>query len=105
RGGMIASRRWSAMANETPDQRSRDRALAQLKKRRDPHGHILAYLLVNGFLVPIWAITGVHGFFWPVLLMAAEGARLVKNAWDVYWRPEITEQDIRHEMEREHTRS
>jgi len=23
------------------------------------------------------------------------------NAWDVYWRPRITEQDIRREMERE----
>jgi hypothetical protein len=23
------------------------------------------------------------------------------NAWDVYWRPRISEQDIQHEMERE----
>jgi len=23
------------------------------------------------------------------------------NAWDVYWRPQITEQDIQHEIERE----
>jgi 2TM domain-containing protein len=93
------------MVNETPDQRSRDRALAQLKKRRDFHGHLLVYLLVNGFLVTIWAITGVHGFFWPVFVIAAWGIGLVMNAWDVYWRPEITEQDIQREMEREHTRS
>jgi len=26
---------------------------------------------------------------------------VVMNAWDVYWRPQITEQDIQHEIERE----
>jgi len=27
------------------------------------------------------------------------------NAWDVYWRRDITEEDIQHEIEREHSRS
>jgi len=27
------------------------------------------------------------------------------NAWDVYWRRDITEDDIQHEIEREHSRS
>ena len=26
---------------------------------------------------------------------------VVMNAWDVYWRPQITQQDIQHEIERE----
>ena len=90
------------MVNETPDQRSRDRALTQLKKRHDFRGHLLVYLLVNGFLVTIWAITDGHGFFWPAFVIAAWGIGLVMNAWDVYWRPEITEHDIEREMEREH---
>lgn len=43
---------------------------------------------------------GAAGFFWPVFFIAAWGIGLVMNAFDVYWRREITEQDIQHEMER-----
>ena len=89
------------MAIDTREQAPRDRAVQRLKKRRDFHAHLLVYALVNGFVVAIWAITGSAGFFWPVFVMAAWGIGLVMNAWDVYWRPEITEQDIQHEMERE----
>jgi hypothetical protein len=90
-----------AMAIDTREQAPRDRAAQRLKKRRDFHAHLLVYALVNGFVVAIWAITGSGGFFWPVFLIAAWGIGLVMNAWDVYWRREITEQDIQHEMERE----
>jgi hypothetical protein len=92
-----------AMAIDTREQAPRDRAVQRLKKRRDFHAHLLVYVLVNGFLVVIWAITG-SGFFWPVFPIAAWGIGLVLNAWDVYWRQEITEQDIEHEMEREDRR-
>ena len=74
--------------------------MQRLKKQRDFHAHLLVYLLVNGFVVVIWALTGSAGFFWPVFLIAAWGIGLVMNAWDVYWRREITEQDVQHEMER-----
>jgi hypothetical protein len=92
-----------AMAIDTREQAPRDRAVQRLKKRRDFRAHLLVYGLVNGFLVVIWAITG-SGFFWPVFPIAAWGIGLVLNAWDVYWRHEITEQDIEHEMEREDRR-
>lgn len=92
------------MVNDISDQASRDRAVTQLKKRRDFHGHILVYVLVNAFLVVIWAVAGPHGFFWPVFPMVGWGIGVVMNAWDVYWRPEITEDDIQHEVEREHSR-
>jgi hypothetical protein len=36
--------------------------------------------------------------------MAAWGIGLVLSAWDVYWRREITEQDIRREIQREDRR-
>lgn len=93
------------MVNDTPDQASRDRAVAQLKKRRDFRGHLLIYVLVNAFLVVIWAVTDLHGFFWPVFPIVGWGIGVVMNAWDVYWRREITEVDIEHEIEREHSRS
>jgi hypothetical protein len=92
-----------AMAIDTREQAPRDKAVQRLKKRRDFRAHLLVYVLVNGFLVVIWAITG-SGFFWPVFPIAAWGIGLVLNAWDVYWRHEITEQDIEHEMEREDRR-
>jgi hypothetical protein len=89
-----------AVAIDTRDQALRDKAVQRLKKRRDFHAHLLMYVLVNGFVVLIWALTGSAGFFWPVFLIAAWGIGLVMNAWDVYWRREITEQDIQHEIER-----
>ena len=89
------------MATDTREQAPRDKAVQQLKKRRDFYGHLLLYTLVNAFLVVIWAITDLHGFFWPVFPIAGWGIIVVLNAWDVFWRPEITEEDIQHEIKRE----
>jgi len=49
--------------------------------------------------VVIWAVTDDNGFFWPVFPIVGWGIGVVMNAWDVYWRPDITEADIQHEME------
>jgi 2TM domain len=92
------------MVNDTREQAPRDRAMTQLKKQRDFRNHLLVYVLVNAFLVTIWAVTDVHGFFWPVFVIAGWGIGLVMNAWDVYWRHEITEEEIQREMERQDNR-
>ncbi len=89
------------MATDTREQAPRDKAVQQLKKKRDFYGHLLIYTLVNAFIVVIWAITGSHGFFWPVFVIGIWGIGVVMNAWDVFWRPEITEEDIQHEIRRE----
>jgi hypothetical protein len=88
------------MVTDTREQAPRDAAVQQLKKRRDFRGHLLVYVLVNSVLVMIWAVTNVHGFFWPVFPIAGWGIGVVMNAWDVYWRPEITEEDIQREIRR-----
>ena len=75
--------------------------IKQLKKRRDFYGHLLLYTVVNAFLVIIWAVTDPHGFFWPVFPIIGWGIIVVLNAWDVYWRPAITEEDIQHEIKRQ----
>lgn len=93
------------MATETREETPRDRAMQQLKKRRDFRGHVLIYVLVNAFLVAIWAITNPDAFFWPVFIIGIWGIGVVMNAWDVYWRREITEEDIQHEIEREDGRN
>lgn len=92
------------MATDTPELAPRDKAVQRLRKRRDFHGHLLIYALVNAFLVVIWAVIGWHGFFWPVFLIVGWGIGVVMNAWDVYWRRDITEEDIQHELDRQHTR-
>ena len=87
------------MVNDTRAQAPRDRATTQLRKERDFRGHLLVYVLVNAFLVAIWAVTDIQGFFWPVFVIGGWGIGLVMNAWDVYWRHEITEEDVQREME------
>jgi uncharacterized ion transporter superfamily protein YfcC len=80
------------------NQELRDRAVRQLKKKHDFRAHLLVYVLVNAFVVVIWAVTG-SGFFWPVFLMAAWGIGLVMNAWDVYRSQDPSEEQIRREMD------
>ena len=78
----------------------RERAIKRLKKRRDFHGHVLVYLLVNAFLVVIWAVTSPGGFFWPIFPMVGWGIGVVMNAWDVYFAEDFGEEDIDREMQR-----
>jgi hypothetical protein len=82
------------------DQLLREKAIKRLKKQRDFRGHLLVYVLVNTFLVVIWALTNPDGFFWPAFPMAAWGIGVVMNAWDVYRGEEFGEAQIRREMER-----
>jgi hypothetical protein len=82
------------------EQELRERAIKRLKKRRDFHGHVLIYLLVNAFLVVIWAVVSPGSFFWPIFPMVGWGIGVVMNAWDVYFAEEIGEEDIHREMER-----
>ena len=47
-----------------PGERSlRERAVERIKKKDEFRTHVLAYVLVNAFLVVIWAVTG-SGLFW-----------------------------------------
>jgi len=78
----------------------RTRAIKRLKKRRDFYRHLLAYVLVNGFLVILWAATGAHGYFWPIFPMVGWGIGVIMNAWDVFHDDEIDESDIQSEMRR-----
>lgn len=77
----------------------RELAIKQLKKQRDFRGHLLVYVLVNTFLVVLWAVTGT-GFFWPVFPIVGWGIGVVMNAWDAYGRADFGEDRIRREMDR-----
>jgi 2TM domain len=75
----------------------REEAIKRLKKRRDFGVHLLVYSLVNGFIVVIWAMTDLHGFFWPIFPILGWGIGLVMNAWDVYRHEGFTEEQISRE--------
>jgi hypothetical protein len=81
------------------DDALREAAVTRLRKKRDFGMHALIYLLVNGFLVVIWAVTS-GDFFWPIFPIAGWGIGLAANAWDVYGRRPISEAEIRREMDR-----
>jgi hypothetical protein len=83
---------------ERPQDEARARAIASLRKKADFRNHLLAYLLVNATLVVIWFMTGAH-FFWPVFPILGWGIGVVFHAQDVYGNNQISEADIRREME------
>jgi hypothetical protein len=78
----------------------REQAIARLKKRRDFRTHLFMYVAVNAMLVVIWAVTSDGGFFWPIFPIIGWGIGLAGNAWDVYGRREITEEQIQREQDR-----
>ena len=78
---------------------ARDLARKRLEARRGLTGHVVAYVVINLFLIVVWALTG-RGYFWPIWVIAGWGVGLVLNAWDVLWRRPITEADIDAELHR-----
>ena len=73
-------------------------AIKRLKARRDFKTHLVVYIVVNLALIGIWAISGVD-YFWPIWVILGWGVGLVLNAWDVYFRRPISEEDIQREMD------
>jgi hypothetical protein len=85
------------MAEDADD--LRELARARLRKKRDFVAHLVSYIVVNALLIAIWAFTGA-GYFWPAWVLFGWGIGLALNAWDVYFRRPITEQDVEREMKR-----
>lgn len=82
------------------DDNRRELAVERLKKKRDFKTHLVIYLAVNALLVGVWAASGTENFFWPVFVIFGWGIGLVANAWDVYGRKPISEEEVRREMDR-----
>jgi hypothetical protein len=83
------------------DEELRAQAVGSLKKKRDFRAHLFIYVAVNAVLVVIWAITRDPGdIFWPIFPILGWGIGVAANAWDVYGRKPISEDEIRREAER-----
>jgi fatty acid desaturase len=78
-----------------------ERARARLTRKRKFRGDVVAYVVINAFLVGIWAVTG-SGSFWPGWVLAGWGVLLVLDGWDAYFRYDVTEADIQREMHKSH---
>lgn len=82
----------------TDDER-RKNAIARIENKRAFWQHLVTYVVVNAFLVMIWALTGA-GYFWPIWVIGPWGIGLVMHAWTVFGQKPISEEDIRREMGR-----
>jgi hypothetical protein len=59
----------------------------------------VTYIVVNAFLVGIWAFNG-SGYFWPGWILGAWGLGLVLGGWDLLYRKDVTDEDIQREMQK-----
>jgi len=84
------------------DEELREWAIKSIKHKRDFWGHVVAYCIINGFLILLWYVTG-RGYFWPVWVLAGWGIGLAFNAWDAYGRHSgpVTEEQIQREIDRQ----
>jgi hypothetical protein len=78
-------------------------ARKRIEKRRNLQGGLVAYVIVNAFLVAVWAMTG-GGYFWPAWVIAGWGVGMLLGLWD-YLRGPVTEQDVDDELRRSGTKS
>ena len=78
---------------------AREEARKRVQAKRDFGSHVVAYLVVNAFLVGIWAFTGA-GYFWPAWVIGGWGVGLTLHAWEVFMRHPVTEADVDREMRR-----
>jgi hypothetical protein len=83
--------------DETGD--ARESAIKRLKAKSDFRTSLIAYVLVNSFLVVVWVL-GDGGTFWPIFPIAGWGLGLAFQAWNAYGLRPVSEADIRREMER-----
>ena len=78
-------------------QTDRDIARRRLERKRKFVGDVVAYVVVNAFLIGVWFFVG-GGYFWPGWVLAGWGVALALDAWDTLYRKPITEADIDREL-------
>ena len=82
------------------DEELREQAIKAIKRKRDFKAHLVAYVIVNAFLVLIWYVTGA-GYFWPGWVIFGWGIGLAAQGYGVFsgQRPPA-EADVQREMDK-----
>ena len=91
---MTSSSEAESVAARSPEY---EQARKRVEKKRKFKGDVVAYVVINAFLIGVWAATG-FGYFWPGWVLAAWGVFLLLDAWNLYYRRPITEDDIEREL-------
>ncbi len=78
----------------------RQRARRRVEAKRKFQADVVAYVVVNAFLIGVWAVSGADGF-WPGWVLAGWGVFLVLQGYDAFFRRPITEADVDAEVERQ----
>ena len=81
------------------NQEHREAAVERVKAKRDFRRHVVVYIVVNLFLIGIWALSDA-GFFWPIFVILGWGVGLLINGWDAYFKKPISEEEIQREIDR-----
>ncbi|ALV31508.1 MULTISPECIES: 2TM domain-containing protein [Streptomyces] len=74
-----------------------ERARTRAQRKRKWRGDLVAYAIINAFLIGVWAITGL-GYFWPGWVLGVWGLFLILSASDLYFRHDVTAEEIEREL-------
>jgi hypothetical protein len=81
------------------EQQRREQAIQRIRDKNVFKIHLVAYLVINTWLVVMWAISGVS-YFWPIFPIVAWGAGVAVHGYCVYGGNRVTEAQIQREMQR-----
>ncbi len=70
-----------------------------MEKQRKFRGDVVAYVVINAFLIVVWAMAG-FGYFWPGWVLGGWGVLLVLDGWNAFYRRPVTETDVEEELRR-----
>jgi fatty acid desaturase len=76
-----------------------EQARKRVERKRKFRADLVAYVVINAFLIGVWAAGGM-GYFWPAWVLAGWGVLLVLDAWNVFYRRPVTSKDIENELRR-----
>lgn len=72
-------------------------ARAHITRRRKLRTDVVTYVVINAFLIAVWAITGM-GYFWPAWVLLGWGTLLGLDIWTYSQHRPITDDDIEREL-------
>lgn len=78
-------------------------ARKRVEAKQKFRGDVVAYVVINLFLVGVWAATGA-AYFWPGWVLGGWAMLLVLDAWKLFVRQPITDDDIERELARSRRR-
>ena len=81
-------------------------AIKRLKRKRELRDNLIIFVIINGALWLIWALSGTHtnqeGVPWPVWITGVCALILLLQALRLHSENPISESEIRSEMDRLH---